>query len=249
MVSGGLYSKHQVPKPDVLLGQHLVNARAASFQLGTGCALAGKRTFRIIIHGRGGHVSDPQFCVDPVVIACFNVVRLQTIVTLEVDPNKTLVITCGSVKAGDAPNVIPEKAEILVDIRSYTPDVLDHAVEAVKRMVSAECTASGKEPEIFEMEHVPPVVNGEEAMKPLKEQFQRGFGSDAVQKLAPNMASDDFSILASEGVPFAYWTFGSTDPDVWDQHEKDGTLDQLPVNHAPDFAPAIEATLRAAVDS
>ncbi|KAI0532215.1 hypothetical protein GGR58DRAFT_491013 [Xylaria digitata] len=86
-------------------------------------------------------------------------------------------------------------------------------------------------------------------MKPLERQFKRVFGRDAVQKLAPNMASDDFSILAPEGVPFAYWTLGSTDPDVWDRHEREGTLDELPVNHGSDFAPAIEPTLRAAVDA
>ncbi|KAI1302257.1 putative zinc metallopeptidase [Xylaria venustula] len=251
MVDDGLYNKYEIPKPDVLLGQHVVNAKAGSFQLGTGYALAGKRTFRVIIYGRGGHVSDPQFCVDPVVIACFIVIRLQTVVSREVDPNKTLVITCGSVKAGDAPNIIPDNAEVLVDIRAYDSDLLDHAVDAVKRIVLAECTASAtmKMPEIFEVEHVPPMVNGEEAMGPLKRQFKRVFGEDAVQNLAPNMASDDFSILAPEGVPFAYWTLGSTDPDVWDHHEREGTLDELPVNHGSDFAPAIEPTLRAAVDA
>ncbi|KAJ8120274.1 hypothetical protein O1611_g10408 [Lasiodiplodia mahajangana] len=251
MVDDGLYSEGIVPVPDVLLGQHVVNAKAGSFQLGAGYALAGKRTFKILIHGRGGHVSNPQFCIDPVVIACFIVIRLQTIVSRETDPNKTLVITCGRIKAGDAPNVIPDSAEMSVDIRAYAADVLEHAVEAVKRIVMAESAASGtkEKPEIFEIERVPPLINNAEAMGRLERQFKMVFGDDAVDKLAPDMASDDFSVLAPEGVPYAYWTLGSTDPDVWDGHERNGTLDELPVNHSPHFAPAITPTLKAAVDA
>ncbi|KAI0105106.1 putative zinc metallopeptidase [Nemania sp. FL0031] len=251
MVNDGLYSEGRIPVPDVLLGQHLVNTKAGSFQLGAGYALAGKRTFRVLIHGRGGHISDPQFCVDPVVIACFIVIRLQTIVSREIDPNKTLVITCGRINAGDAPNIIPESAEISVDIRAYTADVLDHAVEAVKRIVIAECAASNakEKPEILETENVPPLINDAEAMGRLERQFRGVFGDDAVGKLAPDMASDDFSILAPAGVPYAYWTLGSTDPDIWEDHEKKGTLDELPVNHSSRFAPAIRPTLKAAVDA
>ncbi|KAI0532216.1 hypothetical protein GGR58DRAFT_491014 [Xylaria digitata] len=54
MVNDGMYSKYRIPKPDVLLGQRVVNVRVRSFQLGTGYALAGKWTLRILIHGRGG---------------------------------------------------------------------------------------------------------------------------------------------------------------------------------------------------
>ncbi|KAI8632561.1 putative zinc metallopeptidase [Xylariaceae sp. FL1651] len=251
MVMDGLYSGGRIPVPNVLLGQHLVKAKAGSLQLGAGYALAGKQTFRIIIHGRGGHVSGPQFCIDPVVIACYIVIRLQTVASREVDPNRTLVISCGSVRAGDAPNIIPDKAEILVDIRAYAPEVLNQAVDAVKRIVKAECDASGtdEEPEIIEIEHVPPLVNSNDVMGPLERQFREVFGGHAIEKLAPGMASDDFTILAPKGVPYAYWTLGGTDPDTWEEHRREGDLDRLPVNHSPKFAPAINPTLKVAVDA
>ncbi|KAK0726821.1 peptidase M20, dimerization domain-containing protein [Lasiosphaeria miniovina] len=232
MVEDGLYEK--VHRPDIVLGQHIVNDKAGTFQIGSSYALAGKRTFRIIVHGRGGHSSAPQGCVDPVIIAYSVVLKLQTIVSREVDPRETVVVTCSSIHAGNSPNAIPDTAELTVDVRAYSVEVFDKIVESVKRIVKAESEASGvlEEPTIDEIEH-----------------FKAIFGSDALEAMVPDMASDDFSILAPEGTPYAYWTLGSTCPDMWDRYQKEGRLNELPANHSPLFAPAIQPTLSLGIDS
>lgn len=173
------------------------------------------------------------------------------IVSREIDLNETAVTTCGTVRAGDAPNVIPDSAEVTIDIRAYSPEVLDKAVAVVKRIVKAECQASGleDEPDIREIEHVPPLVNIPEAVQCQEQQFKDSFGSKMVQCLKSNMASDDFSVLAPKGVHYIYWTIGCIDPDVWDGYEREGRLDQLPANNSPLSAPALELTLRAAIDA
>ncbi|KAK4207988.1 hypothetical protein QBC37DRAFT_454160 [Rhypophila decipiens] len=251
MVEDGLYKV--VPLPDVVLGQHLVKNKAGTLQIGPGYVLAGKRTFKVTIYGRGGHSSSPQECIDPVVIACAVVMRLQTIVSREIDPQETTVVTCGSFHAGYSPNAIPDQAQLTVDVRGYSTEVLDKITgkKAVRRVTVAECAASGavEDPTIEEIEHVTPLHNDAGTVGPLKEQLNALLGGDAIQPMVPDMASDDFSILAPDGIPYAYWTLGSTPLDVWDRYESEGRLNELPDTHSPLFAPAIEPTLRIGIDT
>ncbi|KAM7187660.1 hypothetical protein V8F33_011127 [Rhypophila sp. PSN 637] len=224
MVEDGLYNI--VPLPDVVLGQHVVKNKVGTLQIGPGYALAGERTFKVTIYGRGGHLSSPQECIDPVVIACAVVMRLQTIVSREIDPQETAVVTCGSFHAGYSPNAIPDQAQLTVDAAGAVED-----------------------PTIEEIEHVPPLYNDAGTVRPLKEQFDALLGGDAIQPMVPDMASDDFSILAPDGIRYAYWTLGSTPLDVWDGYESEGRLNELPDTHSPLFAPALEPTLRIGIDT
>lgn len=138
-----------------------------------------------------------------------------------------------------------------IEVRAYSPGILDQAVEAVKRIVKAECQASGleEEPDIQEVENIPPLVNSPEAVQPLEKQFREFFGATRVQPLKPDMSADDFPLLAPDGIPYAYWTMGCTDRKVWEEYEREGKLRELPANHSPYFLPAIEPTLRASIDA
>ena len=109
----------------------------------------------------------------------------------------------------------------------------------MKRIIEAECNASGvqEKPEIEEIENVPPLINSPETSGLLATLFRHIFGDGRVEDQVPNMASDDFSTLAPKDVPYTYWTLGSTDPDVWEAHRKEGRLSELPDNHSPLFAP------------
>jgi metal-dependent amidase/aminoacylase/carboxypeptidase family protein len=79
--------------------------------------------------------------------------------------------------------------------------------------------------------------------------FERRFGAECVQEIAaPMSASEDFSLFAAAwGVPAVFWAVGGIDPDTFEKAEKAGKLDELPVNHSPDFAPVIEPTLRVGI--
>ena len=108
MVDDGLYENGRIPRPDVVLAQHVDNDPCGRITMKSGPALTASSTLAVRIFGRGGHGSSPQDCVDPIVIGCSTVTRLQTIVSREIDPNQLAVVTCGSIYAGDAPNIIPE---------------------------------------------------------------------------------------------------------------------------------------------
>jgi amidohydrolase len=250
MIDDGLYHKRNIPVPDVVLGQHVVNIRAGVIATRAGPSLAGKNVFEVTIHGRGGHGSAPQDCIDPVVIACYIVTRLQSIVSRELDPNSMALITCGSIHAGDAPNVIPDEAVLKVDIRAYNPAVLEQAVKAFRRIVAGECQASGvtQEADIKEIERVPPLINNREIVKPLSDRFKAFFG-DLTEEMNADTASDDFPVLAPKGVPYAYWNFGSTDHKTWEDAKKHNKLHELPGNHSALYAPMIEPTLKAGTDA
>jgi metal-dependent amidase/aminoacylase/carboxypeptidase family protein len=126
-----------------------------------GPAFAAADSPRVRLFGRGGHGSRPATAVDPVVLAAATVLRLQTIVAREVAGADMAVVTVGSIHAGEADNVIPDVAELGVNIRTYTPRVRERVLATVHRIVSAEATASGAEqaPEITVTESFPALIN------------------------------------------------------------------------------------------
>lgn len=247
MVEDGLYgSAAGIPKPDVVLGQHVLNFRSGFVATKKGPCLAGKNTFEVVVFGRGGHGASPQLCIDPVVISAHIIVRLQTIISREIDPNQMLLITCGSIQAGDSPNVIPDQAVLKVDIRANSPDVLQHAVTSFRRIVHAECEAAGAttpKPSIIQIEDVPPLVCDNDVVAAITNQFEHFFGHDHVERMSSVTASDDFSILAPDGVPYAYWSFGGADQKTWEKARDEGRSNELPSNHSPSYAPVINPTL------
>lgn len=176
--------------------------------------------------------------------------RLQTIVSRELDPNKMALITCSSLHAGDAPNVIPDEAVLKVDIRAYNPEVLEKIVSAFKRVVVAECEASGVtlNPEINEIENVPPLECWPEVIEPITQNF-KDFSGSWTEEMKADTANNNISLLAPKGVLYAYWNFGSTDHKIWEDAKRQGKLIELPSNHSAYYAPLIEPTLRTGTDA
>src|SRR5690606_33935176 len=86
-----------------------------------GPIMAGGNTVRITILGQGGHASRPHLTVDPVLVACNLVVTLQSVVSRNVDPTQTAVVTVSTIHAGEASNVIPNTAKISMSVRFFDP--------------------------------------------------------------------------------------------------------------------------------
>src|SRR3954453_20853514 len=150
MVEDGLAAL--VPVPQVALAQHVLPFRAGSVGTRAGAALSAADSMRITVHGRGAHGSMPQAAVDPVVLAAMIVVRLQTVVSREVAPGETAVLTVGSLQAGTKSNVIPDRAVLQLNVRTFSEATRQTVLDAIRRIVTAECEASGcpREPE-FEL--------------------------------------------------------------------------------------------------
>src|SRR3954470_9152093 len=140
MVEDGL--AELIPTPQVALGQHVMPAPAGRVGTHAGAALSAADSMRITVHGRGAHGSMPQAAIDPVVLAAMIVVRLQTVVSREIPPGETAVLTVGSLQAGTKSNVIPDSATLQLNVRTFSDATRTTILDAVQRIVRAECQAS-----------------------------------------------------------------------------------------------------------
>lgn len=251
MVDGGLYDK--IPVPDYVLGQHLMTLKAGKVGSKVGTIMAAADSYKITLYGRGGHGSMPHKTIDPVVMAANLCVRLQNIVSREVDPSDTAVVTIGSLQVGHAENIIADKAEIGVDIRSMSKQTRNKIIASIERMVRAEFIASGgtKEPTIIQTRTFPTTENDKAMADKLALSFSEHFG-DSFDADTPRVnVAEDVSILAtSQGRPCLFWFWGGVDPKLWDENEKAGTIyENVPGNHSSLFAPVIQPTLATGVDT
>jgi amidohydrolase len=244
MVDAGLSS--MIPTPQVALAQHVMPLRAGRVGTHPGAALSAADSMRITVHGRGAHGSMPQAAVDPVVLAAMIVVRLQTIVSREVAPGETAVVTVGSIQAGTKSNVIPDQATLQLNVRTFSDSTRSTILDAIKRIVRAECQASGcpKEPEFELFDQFPLTDNDTGVTDRVAGAFGNFFGKQ-FDPVGQQSASEDFSdIPTALGVPYTYWFIGGIDADRYDAAEKAGRIAQdIPVNHSATFAPVIQPTL------
>lgn len=245
MVADGLFERFG--RPDVTLGQHVAPMPAGMVGVHPGPAFAASDTLRVRLFGRGGHGSRPETAIDPVVMAAAVVLRLQTVVSREVAGGDTAVVTVGSIHAGTKDNVIPDEAELAINVRSYTPPVRARVLTAVERIIRAEATASGaeREPEIVHAGGFPVLVNDAAAADRTAAAIRVGLGDDLVLDPGPVTGSEDFGVFAdAAGVPGCYWIFGGVEPERYLAAMADGTADRaFPANHSPRFAPLPEPTI------
>ncbi|HZX02806.1 amidohydrolase [Kribbella sp.] len=235
-----------VGKVDVALAQHVLPAPSGTVGTRPGPVLSAADSMRVTVHGRGSHGSMPQASVDPVVLAAMIVVRLQTVVAREVAPADPAVVTVGSIHAGTKSNVIGDHAVLELNVRSYQESTRAAILAAITRIVQAECQASGspREPEFSLFDRFPPTSNDTATTTRVRAAFDAFFG-DRSTDLPLQTASEDFSdIPTALSIPYTYWGIGGIDPDTYHRAEAAGRVAQdIPVNHAPDFAPVIQPTL------
>jgi hippurate hydrolase len=244
MVEGGL--AELIPVPEVALGQHVMPLPAGQVSTHPGPALSAADSMRITVYGRGAHGSMPQAAVDPVVLAAMIVVRLQTVVSREVAPGETAVVTVGSVQAGTKSNVIPDQAVLQLNVRTYSEGTRAAVLDAIRRIVRAECEASGcpREPDFELFDRFPLTANDGPATDRVESAFT-GFFGDRVQAVGQQSASEDFSDIPDAlGVPYTYWFIGGIDPERYAKAVQAGRVAQdIPVNHSAAFAPVLQPTL------
>lgn len=240
MVDDGLVDA--VPRPTVCLAQHVLTTPEAGHVATTpGPVLSAACSIRITVHGKGSHGSMPHLAIDPVVLAAAIVGRLQTVVSRVLAPDEFGVVTVGSLQAGSTANVIPDRAELLVNVRAYDPAVQARITDAIERIVRGECAAAGSPqgPEFDYYDTYPLTSNDPAVTETVTAAFQRHFGADRVERMTPATASEDFSLIPDAfGVPYTYWGTGGFLPGR-----------ELVGNHNPGFAPDLQPTLRTGTEA
>jgi amidohydrolase len=250
MVGDGLFERFG--KPGIVLGQHVGPLPAGMIGHASGPMMAASDSAQVVLYGRGGHGSRPESTIDPVLMAANIVTRLQGIVARLVPPADAAVVTVGRLHAGTKDNIIPDTAELGVNVRSYSPAVRGLVRAAVERIITGEATISGSPapPAITWDLSAPLLVSDPAATKATMEAFARHFGSERLMTMPLVTASEDVGIFGdAAGAPTVFWFWGGLDAQTVLTTVAEGRFDSLPGNHSPCFAPVIEPTLTTGIQT
>ncbi|UFU08175.1 amidohydrolase [Ruania halotolerans] len=244
MIADGLLDR--VPRPSIVLGQHVAPFPAGVISLTSGAAMAGVDDVTVVLHGQGGHGSRPETTIDPVLAAATTVMRLQSIVSREVTPGKLAVLTVGRLHAGSKSNIIPDDATLDISIRTIDPEIRDRVLGSVRRIVEGESTASGMTtpPTITVNMSAPATVNSDEHTERLRERFTDEWGSAIIDYGTVSGSEDVGQLAAAADAPLVFWIIGGADPDTVMAARAVGRFEQdIPSNHSPYFAPVLRPTI------
>ena len=183
-----------------------------SFAIRPGPMMAAADRFDIVIEGKGGHAARPHDCVDTLLVACQVVNALQSIVSRNVDPLESAVISVCAFKAGETYNVIPQTATLMGTVRTLTEPVRDLCEERIKAVTEAICAAHGATARIDYRRGYPVTFNKPENAAFMAEVAAAvGHGDKAIDTtIAPLMGAEDFSYMLEER-PGAYIFIGNGD--------------------------------------
>jgi amidohydrolase len=165
--------------------------------------------FTLAITGRGGHGGLPHLADDVVAIGAQVVTNLQHVVSRRIDPLERAVLSVGAFHAGDAPNVLPDRAELAGTVRSFDAGVRERMPQLIEEVVRGVTAAHGAQYELDYTFGYKPVVNDETATALVRD----AIGADARVDLAPIMGGDDFSAYLAEA-PGCYAFIGAGDEEA-----------------------------------
>ena len=233
---------------DSILGIHV----SSSFDSGTfsyhcGPTMAAGDFFEVKISGRGGHGGLPHLTVDPIPIAAQVVSVLQTLVSREIDPLESAVVSiCGMEAGGKAYNIIPESATLRGTIRCHDPALREYLPRRVREILDGVVPAMRGHYEFNLMERFPVTINDERMTTLVAGVATELMGEDKVFQMRPLMASEDFSYYLQK-VPgsFVFLGVGVKDKEkglAYPHHHPRFDIDEdvLPTGTALNVAVALE---------
>jgi hippurate hydrolase len=168
--------------------------------------------FEIELVGAGAHGARPHEARDPIVAMASIVNALQTIVSRRLNPATPGVVTIGTVRAGSAPNIIPERAHLSGTVRAVDPKSRDLMLGEVKRMSEAIASGLGVEARVTLERGTPPIVNPPAATAWARDAAIAVLGAENVVPLGfLNLAGEDFAHYM-ERVPGCFLRIGACEP-------------------------------------
>lgn len=199
------------PRPDYSLSMHLWNDKPRGWiGITPGPAMAGAEKFKVVIRGEGGHGAAPHQAVDPVLAAAQITTALQSIVSRNVDPLKSAVVSVTQFQAGEAFNIIPPHATLRGTIRTFTPEVRDLVLQRVEEVSRGVATAMGADANVEFTRLTPPVVNDGDVAAKLHSLTESMFPEATISSSEITMGSEDMAFFM-EGIPSSYLFVGSSD--------------------------------------
>ncbi|WP_284774214.1 M20 aminoacylase family protein [Agrobacterium sp. lyk4-40-TYG-31] len=191
MIADGLFERFPF---DAIFGLHNhPGAPEGAILVRSGPLMASSDTVNITIKGKGGHASRPHLTIDPIVVACNLVVALQTVVSRNIDPTQTAVVTVGTIHAGEAVNVIPEYAKLALSVRCFEPRIRVLLEERITKLTHSVVDGFGASVELNYEHGYPVVVNSDEETAFARTVAEELIGSGNVSTCHLIPGSEDFS--------------------------------------------------------
>jgi amidohydrolase len=241
MIENGLFQRF--PKPDVCLALHCDSSLAVgTFGFTSGPATASTDTVDIVVKGIGGHGAMPNLTKDPIVLASQIVLALQTIDSRELHPVEPVVITVGKFNGGTKSNIIPDKVELGLTVRTTSPETRKQVLDAIKRICRGLGIAAGLPenllPEISLVGPGTPSVYNDPALTTRVTQvWADAFGKASIIERKPTMAGEDFSryTMTPDKIPVFLAWLGTVAPEKMERAKSTGEI--LPSLHSPFYRP------------
>jgi len=245
MLADGLFARF--PKPDFGFAAHV----GGGIPLGTvfikdGVALSAADAIDIVFNGRGAHGSAPSSAIDPIVMGSQFVTNVQTVISRRKDAGTFGVITVGAFQSGTVGNVIPDRAELKLSVRSFEPDVRELLLNGVERTANSVAAMAGAPAPTITHQYGAAATRNDSGLVARTAELMRpifGDGLIVAPASAPGMSgSEDFSEFAAAGMRSLYFMIGGDDPAKLADYKTRNIA--IPINHSPQFAPAHEAAIR-----
>ena len=246
MIDQGLYQKIKVP--DYAIGLHCSPIiRAGQMGISEGYTMANTESIDILVKGIGAHGAAPHMSIDPVVVASMIVMDLQTIVSRNLKPTESAVVTVGAIKGGTKHNIIPDEVRLQLTVRTYTDEVRAMVHRRIKEISRGVAIAAGlpidKMPEVIIPEVFTPANYNDPALtSSIKASAINAIGKENVLYAEPQMVGEDFARYGNtvEDVPAVLFWLGT----VPEERMKNKNLPGL---HSPFYYPEIEKTFETGI--
>lgn len=197
------------PRPDLFLAAHVWNQKpVGTVDVSPGAVMAAAEKWTCTVRGQGGHGALPHQTVDPVVATAHIVTALQTVVSRNVSPLETAVVTVGTVHGGDAFNVIPARVELSGTVRTYSPRVRETVLRRVREVVEGVAAACGATAGLEIVPLTPAVINDARVAGVVRAAAQAVVGAENVSSGERTMGSEDAAYFMQD-LPGCYFFLGS----------------------------------------
>jgi amidohydrolase len=230
---------------DSIFGLHVYSTLPlGTFNYRPGALMAAGDFFDVKITGRGGHGAQPHLTVDPIVIATNAINAIQTIVSREVDPLESAVVSICKMEAGEAYNVIPETTTFGGTIRSHKPGLRESLPKRVKEILDGVVSGMRGSYEFNLMSKFPATINDEKMTAFVVNVAKEILGGDKILLMKPLMGSEDFSFYLQK-IPGTFAFLGVENREkgiIYPQHHPKYNIDEdiLPIGTTLHVAVALE---------
>jgi len=252
MLEDGLFTRF--PRPDHVIALHDNAALAAGeLAVGAGYVMANVDSVDITITGVGGHGAYPQDTKDPIVTAARIVTTLQTLVSREIAPDDSGVVTVGAFNGGFKHNIIPDEVHLQLTVRSFADTTRDKLLKGIERIARAEAMAAGLDPDTaiamsIQKDFTPSLYNDPKLAERVSGALRREFPGQTIHTASPSMGGEDFARYGrtAEKIPVLLLWLGAVDKDKALASQQPGGK-PLPALHSSEFAPDPDPTIAAGV--